>query len=188
MKMPPKRQLSSIQSNSERICGVGWFKSPEREMFARFTNPLYQDQPTAVLIRADIADDFISSTTHDLFTSPDLTLLLKSGYSYGGFIDGKLKKHSPRTVTTTGTTQRMLDMIAKGQADYFFLPTDEAETLLTGTETPQLFRLLELPEMPHGDTRYIMCSKQVTENEIDALNKAMTAITTESDRLAVQKQ
>lgn len=48
-KMPFKRQLVTIKHIKKMACGIGWFKNPERESFARFTDSIYQDK-TAVTI------------------------------------------------------------------------------------------------------------------------------------------
>src|SRR5262249_18054259 len=51
--LPPARQLEVIRRGETRVCGLGWFKSPEREGFAKFTGPIYHDRPALVVARAD---------------------------------------------------------------------------------------------------------------------------------------
>jgi len=48
-KMPFKRQLVTIKHNKKKACGIGWFKNPEREEFARFTDEIYQDKPAITI-------------------------------------------------------------------------------------------------------------------------------------------
>jgi uncharacterized protein (TIGR02285 family) len=173
--MPPSRVLKSIKNNRERICGVGWFQTPERQLYASFTETIYRDLPITVLTRADTTTLGTDLTLSDLLTTPNLTLLIKKGYSYGNTIDNGLTEHSPTLVHTTGDTPQMLEMIATGKADYFFIAAEAASILITESTTPELFRIIELRDMPLGNTRYIMCSKQVTETEIESLNQAISA-------------
>lgn len=173
--MPSSRQLNSIRSNTERICAVGWFKTPERERYARFTKPLYQDLPTSVLTRADIDFPQTQPTLQQLLALTDLTLLLKSGYSYGQYIDQGLQHSTPNIITTTGSTDRMLEMIATGRADYFFLAAEEAEAAIAASNSPEAYRVLTLIDIPQGNRRYIICSRQVAPHEISRLNQAIAS-------------
>lgn len=55
---PFARQLHMIEKNSGRDCVIGVFKKPEREAFAKFTNPIYKDQPQIILTAAANAQRF----------------------------------------------------------------------------------------------------------------------------------
>lgn len=186
-RMPPRRQLNSIQNNTERICAVGWFKTPEREQYARFTLPLYQDKPNSLLTRADVEFSSGSPTIEEVFATADLTLLIKNGYSYGEHIDTALQQAPPAIVTTSGGTDQILDMIAAGKADYVVMPGEEAEDAIASSIKPEVFRLIELRDMPQGDQRFIMCSRQVAFEEIARLDSVITQLTT-PDRTAIRKK
>lgn len=173
-KLPPKRQLNNIQNNSFRICGVGWFLNPKRSLFANFTDSIYQDRPLAILTRKDlpsINDDF---TLHQLLASKDLRILVKNSYSYGQQLDAELEKTNNPLINTTGSPAHMLEMIRANKADYFFLASEEAATLLAESPEPDQFRLVALKDMPPGNNRYIMCSKLVTKEEIGLINEGIT--------------
>ncbi|MCX4025069.1 hypothetical protein H0A36_23435 [Endozoicomonas sp. SM1973] len=47
--IPAARQIEEVKINKKHICAVGWFKNKERELFAKYTMPIYQDRP-AVLV------------------------------------------------------------------------------------------------------------------------------------------
>jgi uncharacterized protein (TIGR02285 family) len=176
--MPPSRVLKTIKNNSERICGVGWFKTPERQMYASFTEPIYRDRPITALTRSNIKSLAADLSLTDLLTNKNLTLLIKKGYSYGSKIDQEMKEHSPAIIQTTGDTTQMFEMIATGKADYFLIAAEAADILIAESKTPELFRLIELRDMPLGNSRFLMCSKQVTEAEIQCLNQAIAATIT----------
>ena len=174
-KMPPKRQMNNVENNHERLCALGWFKTPKREEFASFSLPLYQDLPTVVVTRADITFSPPALTLAELFKRTDLNLLAQSGYSYGPYVDEALRQHNPASVTTTGNATEMLEMIDSGKADYFFAATEEANEAITANRNPNHFHLILPRDMPLGNHRYFMCSKQVTPEEIGQLNAAITA-------------
>src|SRR5687768_13276837 len=57
IEMPPARQTEIIKrgKGAGPVCGLGWFKRPERERFALFSDPIYQDQPSLLVARKDDA-------------------------------------------------------------------------------------------------------------------------------------
>jgi len=173
--VPPKRQLSNVESNHERLCALGWFKTPEREKFAVFSLPLYQDLPTAVVTRTDITFSPLAPTLAELFQRPDLTLLTQNGYSYGPYVDEAIRQHNPASVGTTANASQMLEMIDTGKADYFLAAAEEADEAIGASPKPNHFHIILPRDIPKGNLRYFMCSKQVTPEEIGLLNTAITA-------------
>ena len=47
-KSPARRQLDIIKKNDRREGAAGWFKTPERETFAKFSRAIYQDRETNI--------------------------------------------------------------------------------------------------------------------------------------------
>lgn len=110
---PPKRQLQLVRYNSGKDCLVGWFKNAERARFGKFTLPIYQDDPTIALARADNPAIRPKHTLKKLLTTPDLTVLRKDGYSYGQYIDKHLTLYHPDSLTTAGNNASILKMLYK---------------------------------------------------------------------------
>lgn len=187
-RMPSKRQLTSITHNRERICAVGWFKNPEREQFARFTLPLYQDRPTVVVTRSELALARQKPTLKALLADTNLVLLTKSGYSYGAYVDALLRQNSPDQETTTGSTDQMLAMVKTGKADYFLAAAEEAEAAIAASGEPARYILYTPGDSPAGNLRYLMCSQQVTQAEIDRINSAISATKTSEEGVPLQLQ
>lgn len=173
-RMPAKRHLETIARNEGKMCAVGWFKNPEREKIAKFTTSIYQDEPTQVLAKAD--NDRIRNgfTIEQLMSDRRLRLLLKDGYSYGGFIDESILRFTPRIVTTSGDNMGMLRMIHSHRADYFFIAGEEAFDLLrrSGIEK-EAFKLVRISDMPQGNRRYILCNQNVEDDVLSRLNAAI---------------
>ncbi|WP_043647602.1 substrate-binding periplasmic protein [Chitinilyticum litopenaei] len=158
---PPARQLALIQSGQGLDCGVGWFKNPEREGFARFSKAIYRDAPLVVLSRSDNLAVRKALSLPALLARRDITLLVKKAYSYGA-LDALIARYQPLRQAVGVENQQMLKMIQARRADYLLLAPEEASSLIeqAGEAGGQL-ATLQLHDMPQGEQRYIMCSKAV---------------------------
>ena len=172
--MPFKRQLVTIKHNKKRACGIGWFKNPEREAFARYTDAIYQDKPAVTISRKGNIALKQHSDLQTLLKDRTVKLLVKDGFSYGAYIDGLIEKNDPEVVVVPSTNIQMLQMILAGRADYFFTSEEETEHMIksAGYSVSQ-FQLQHYSEMPPGNHRYITCSQQVSPETIDLLNRAL---------------
>ncbi len=171
---PSKRQIYLLQQNKGRDCLVGWFKNMEREKFARYTLPIYWDKPQIALARADNDNIPVDCTVGDIFSNSKLNLLVKDGYSYGEFLDGKIKEYNPLRTVTTVENSEMLKMIYARHADYFFIAPEEADGLIMTSEFDlQDFKFVHFRDIPFGEKRYILCSVQVEDSIIERLNAAI---------------
>ena len=174
-KMPFKRQLVTIKHNKKKACGIGWFKNPEREAFARYTDAIYQDKPAITISRKGNQALQRHQDLNTLLNDKNVKLLVKDGFSYGTYIDGLIKKNDPEVVVVaTSTNIQMLQMILADRADYYFTSEEEAEHMImnAGYEVSQ-FQLQHYSDMPAGNRRYITCSQQVTPETIELLNRAL---------------
>lgn len=174
-KMPFKRQLVTIKHNKKMACGIGWFKNPERESFALFTDSIYQDKPAIIIGKKGNNALKKHRDLKSLFEDKQIKLLVKDGFSYGFYVDELINKYDPKIVSVvTSTNVQMLQMILSDRADYFFMSEEEAEHIIlsTGYEMSQ-FQLQHLDDMPAGNHRYIACSQQVSQETVDLLNRAL---------------
>ena len=172
--MPFKRQLVTIKHNKKKGCGIGWFKNPEREKFARFTDAIYQDKPAITISRKGNVSLAQHSDLQTLLKDRNVKLLVKDGFSYGAYIDGLIEKYNPAVVVATGTNIQMLQMILANRADYFFTSEEEVDYMIqsAGYDISR-FQKQHHSDMPAGNRRYITCSQQVSQETIDLLNRAL---------------
>jgi uncharacterized protein (TIGR02285 family) len=176
---PSNRQLEILQNNKGRDCLVGWFKNPEREKFAKYTLPIYQDKPQIALAKADNDKIKTFTTIEKVLQNPALVLLVKEGYSYGAFIDSKIAILKPAIITTTVENSGMLEMLYRRRSDYFFIAPEEAASLIeTVGYKPQDFKIIQFSDMVSGEKRYILCSYKVEDAVIEKLNIAIQKIVT----------
>lgn len=174
-KMPFKRQLETIKYNKKLACGIGWFKNPERESFARFTDMIYQDKPMISISKKGKNTIAGHKNLKSLLTDTKVKILIKDGFSYGVYIDALINKYGPQTVVVANSTNiQMLKMILSGRADYFFMSEEEAgHTISSAGYDVSQFQLQHYEDMPDGNRRYIICSQQVSPEIIDLLNQSL---------------
>lgn len=170
-KTPSKRQMHLLQENKGCDCLVGWFKNPEREQFAKYTLPIYQDRPQIAIARSDNTALHSGMSVDDLLSNPKLIMGAKDGYSYGGFLDEKIARHKPNIDKTTAENLQMLMKVQGGRNDYFFIAPEEADGLIASSGFPkEEFQYITFSDMPEGERRYILCSQQVSDAVIEQLN------------------
>ncbi len=171
---PSKRQIYILQQNTGRDCLPGWFKTTERETYARYTLPVYQEKPQIALARADNDRIPASGTVEDFFSNAQLTLLVKDGYSYGDFIDQRIAELDPVRIETTVENSGMLKMIYASHADYFFIAPEEAEGLINASGFDlHDFKTIHFTDIVAGEKRYILCNFQIDDSTIERLNEAI---------------
>lgn len=180
--VPPPRQLNILRRTDTAACGVGWFRTPERETFARFSRLLYTDQPMVVLVRADDRRIGGFGDLASLIADPSLTFGTKTGYAYGTIIDELLERERPATVPSDRDSAGMAALLIYGQFDYMLLAREELNTVRAALRTDfGKLRVLQFPDMPLGNARYLMCNAAVPEAWIDRFDRALPMATVETD-------
>lgn len=171
---PATRQLDTVKQNESEVCTPGWFKNPDRESFARFTKPIYQDKPNALLGRADDKRLSAYPNVDALLSDQNLRLLVKKSYSYGSVLDKKLSEFQPQKSETGSENVVMAKQIASDRADYMFVSAEEGAYMLGSDELKnEKLSLYPIAGMPEGSNRYILCSMKVPEAIIARLNAAI---------------
>ncbi|SFN03420.1 extracellular solute-binding protein, family 3 [Formivibrio citricus] len=168
---PFLRQLRLIEEGNGCDCLAGVFRTPARESYARYTLPLYQDQPFHALIRAEDERIKPGASVLETFKRADLILEIKKGYSYGRWVDAQITALKPRFDVTTSESEQMLKKLAAGRVDYILMAPHEAEGLIAAAGMhPGRFRIVPFADMPPGENRYIMCSRKVEQSLIQRLD------------------
>lgn len=172
MELPSQRQMVQVQQNAGRIAAIGWFKNADREKFARFSRPLYQDKQIVVLARKDSAHPASKKTVGELLGDRKLSMLAKLGYSYGQFIDRKIAEYAPVKVEVSVENVSMIRMLYERRADYLFIAPEEASVVLAEAGyKPTEFQMITLSDMPLGEKRYLMYSPLVDERTIGLIDR-----------------
>lgn len=172
-----KRQIEEIKRDANPVCSPGWFKKPEREAFAKFSRPVYRDQPQVVVARSDNARRISHPTLDLLLADSSLRIGVKLGYSYGAYIDGLLAKHHPLTVETSQDIGGMTRMLLGRRFDYLVAAPEEYASLaerlgIAGGDIVSL----RMRDVPPGNKRYLMCSRRVDDGILARFNAALSTV------------
>jgi polar amino acid transport system substrate-binding protein len=174
LEMPPARQTEEIKRANEILCGLGWFKRPEREAFALFSAPIYHDQPTVAVTRKVDSRFVDGMSLQDSLGDDSREIIVKTGYSYGATIDAWMAALQPRTEVSSGDNESLLGMVALERADYAIMATEEADDLLaTVPELGTSLHAIRLSDAPDGELRYLMCSKATPLDLVARINEGL---------------
>lgn len=166
---PSKRHLYEIKANMNSICALGWFKNKDREKFAKYTLPLYQDNPLGIVTTKDKEKELKELDIDTLLRANKYTILTKASYSYGDFLDNKMETSDVKKREVYSNNEKMLTLIENKRADYMFISEEEATMLLEKNSYKTLV-FIKVKGIPKGNNRYMICSKKVPDELIDKIN------------------
>lgn len=174
-EMPPKRIIKMIKTKDGSICSIGWFKNPEREKYAKFSLPIYQDKSMVILTAKNKKELFQSyRNLKDVFLDKTIVFGAMSEFSYGLYIDDLLKNHSLSKIEITSRQAIIPEMILKGRATFMIITPEEIDTLLQSSDhDPNDFISIPMPDIPAGNKRYLMFSQGVRDETIGKINHAI---------------
>lgn len=172
---PSQRQLLLVQTGQEPVCGVGWFRNPEREKLGRFSRPLYRDLPMGGLVRADVALAD-GQSLQAMLASPLLTVLSKEGYSYGAEIDRWLTQLPGRRVSTGSEPAQLVRMLMAGRADMLLVAPEEGQLLMAGVAPGQL-RMVRFADVGPGLDRHLYCNFSVAPELLRRIDRELERLT-----------
>ena len=172
--VPVKRILQDIQTG-QPVASLGWFKTPEREEFARFSLPVYINRPVGVFFLREKEELFRPyETLEALMASGKLRMGRVAGLSDGPQIDAMLARYPDRIVQVTADSVRLVKMLKTDRFDFFLLPPEEIDVLLQESQVPpEDFALKAMSDIPQGNSRHIIYSKTVDEALIRKVDQAI---------------
>lgn len=169
--VPAARQFAMLKRGEDQVCLLGVYRNAEREAYAKFTKPVFQDSAMIGLangllrVPANIPLD-------DLLDNPGLTVLVKSSISYGPYLDQKLGTMTAQRMMVSAEFETIIDMIRVGRAQLTFIPIEEARYYVDKAGTPiSEFQILRFAVMPPGEKRYLACSRVVPDQLIERFNE-----------------
>lgn len=171
--MPPPRILATLRRNATPACAVGWFRTPEREGFARYSRPLYTDKPLGVALGTNSPacppQASLARLLHEKYRWG-----LRPGFSYGPSVDAALAALPPERVHRVAEPGVLLPLLARGRLDAVLIEPEEFAWL--ASQDPQnapRTRLCSLSDTPSAPTRYIICDAAVPEADLARLDAAI---------------
>jgi len=165
-------QFSLLKENKGKDCLIGRYQNLTQEKHAQFTYPIYTDKPQVALSRKD--NPLKASTLDDLFSDNKKVMLVKEAYSYGQYVDQMVKKNKPRRLMLAIDTAEMLLALSRRKADYMLIAPEEIEkTFEAAGLNLDDFNTHLLTDIPSGEQHNILCSMQVSGEDIQKLNLAI---------------
>ena len=172
--VPSKRIIKDIQ-DGRPAASLGWFRTPERESFARFSRPFYVNKPYGILYLKSQARRFHDFTTlRAVMESGAFSMGRVGGLSDGVYVDGILAEFPERVVEVSSDTVRLLHMLQARRFDFVLVPPEEVAVALELAQVPpDDFEIKPMSDIPQGNTRYIMYSKAVDEALVRRIDAAL---------------
>ena len=172
--VPAKRILHEIKSDHP-AASLGWFKTPEREQFVRFSLPIYVNRPAEVFLLRENEQKFRPyDSLEGLLQSGKFFFGRVQGLSEGPQLDGMLAKYEHKTVQVTTDTVRLLKMLESRRFDFMLIPPEEVDVLLQAAQTHRdKFMLRAMNDIPQGNLRYIIYSKAVDPDLVRRIDQAI---------------
>ena len=166
------RQLHLLKENSGQYCVIGWYKTPERIAYAKFTRAIYQDRRLAALVRssAGVPDGV---ALEKVLALPGLRVLVKTNYSYGEHVDQLLDKVRPQGLASPQPNGQLAELLKANRADFMFVAEEEGQHFLRTGGAAGALRLVHFADIAAVGERHIACTRSVPDAIIDKLDRAI---------------
>jgi polar amino acid transport system substrate-binding protein len=170
---PAKRILAEIEANRSPICSLGWYRTAEREAFAKFSRPIYRDRAITIVSALPASTFAEAGSLSVLLARGTYRIGAISGLSYGPEVDRILAGHQSMVMRPTVTVEQMLRMVVAGRMPLAVVTEEHLNWFLEREPGDTRLTRLALSDLPKtGPQRYIMCSRRTPDEfikRIDAL-------------------
>ncbi|MCH8619822.1 hypothetical protein [Undibacterium sp. TS12] len=171
---PAKRIWSNFSTGSKNYCSFGWYRIPEREGIVQFSDVFHTDPPHTLLV-SPLASKQVAAHKNlkSLMKDETLTLGVVDAVSYGPELDAMIKSSKNKIERSTTLPMIMARMVGANRASYMFIDREDWEFLKDKEDSLRLTTQMDLPGMPAGLNRYIVCSKDVSLEQMQKINMAL---------------
>lgn len=146
---PQKRIWANFQHGATHYCSISWYRLPEREAAAQFSQPIHEDLPHTILIAPGMAQRVQAhGTLESLLSDTTLTLGAIEGVSYGPVLDQAIKTSKNQVMSRTVETTQMMRMLAVGRASFMFVDREDWDFFRRKEKSAQNLVRYDLPNMP----------------------------------------
>jgi len=169
----PTRQLANLRANLEPLCGIGWYKTPERQTFAKYSRAIYQDAPMIGVANIHFQAPE-NPRVEDVLGRADVSVLLKESVVYGPYLDAQFAAMKARPVKSYESYAKLIKLVQIGRVDLTFVPLEEAEYFVADMGYRQEdFHFIRFTDMPQGEKRYIICSMKTDDAVLQRIDAAL---------------
>ncbi|MCF6247726.1 MAG: transporter substrate-binding domain-containing protein [Desulfobacula sp.] len=174
-EMPPQRILHYLKNSQKRICSIGWFKTKQRQEFAKFSLSIYQNKPLVILTTKSYQQQIVKhQSIKDVFLDRSLSLARIDSFSYGAVLDEWINNYAPKVHGIPSNQLVLPQLIVFNRASYMLVAPEEIDTMLVQAKLdPNEFISISKSDIPQGNKRYIIYSKNVENDLIKRVNQAI---------------
>jgi hypothetical protein len=169
----PTRQLAILRANLEPNCAIGWYKTPERQTFVKYSKAIYQDAPMVGVANIHLQVP-PNPRVQDVLGRTDVSVLLKESVVYGPYLDAQFAAMKARPVKSYEPYGQLIKLVQIGRVQLTFVPLEEAEYYVAGMGYRQEdFHFIRFADMPEGEKRYIICSMKTDDAVLQRIDAAL---------------
>ncbi|RZT11061.1 conserved hypothetical protein [Duganella sp. CF402] len=173
---PQKRIWANFQHGATNYCSISWYRLPEREAVAQYSQPFHEDLPHTILIAPGMVERVKAhATLAALLADTTLTLGVIEGVSYGPVLDPMIRASKNKIMSRTVETTQMMRMLSVSRASYMFVDREDWEFFRDKEKAGQSLVRYDLPDMPGGIKRHVVCSRDVPQETMNKINQAIAA-------------
>ncbi len=174
---PTKRIWAKFRVGTPMYCSLGRYRIAEREPIMQYSLPIHIDPPRIVLASPAAADQVGKHTSlASLLGDPGLAMGMSDGASFGTEIDAMLTSARTKVERRTVESPLMMKLLAANRVS--FVIVDRVAWQYWRMHDPAALGVVprDFPDMPAGQKRYLVCSKDVPAEVMNRLNSAIKAM------------
>ncbi|WP_157201638.1 ABC transporter substrate-binding protein [Massilia sp. Root418] len=176
VREPQKRIWSRFRTGMRNYCSLGWYHLPERTAVAQYSLPIYTDPAQMVLIAPKSVEKVQAhARLASMLADPALTLGLVDGSSYGAELDGRIRRSANRKMLSNVNSVGMMQMVAADRVSYMLSDRDDWNYTRVRNRSLDNVVPYEVPDVPPGLKRHIVCSRDIPADTMEKLNRAIRA-------------
>lgn len=171
---PAKRIWSQLATGNGNYCSFDWYKLPEREAVAQFSNALEITAPYSILVSPN-AYAQVAAHTHldELLADAELSLGLLDGVSYGEELSALIQHSKNKQIRISASPSVMARMISANRASFMFINKYEWAYLKNNDALLNTAKLIDMNGVPAGQPSYLVCGKKMDAARMQKLNQAI---------------
>mgnify|MGYP006404834163 CR=1 FL=1 len=170
ISLPVNRIMQQLTMKEGAHCTGGWFKTPEREQFALFSEFFAYNEPATAILRKNFFREEYAMLSQ-LLIIPNIRVMTKQGQYYGDYIEEAMKLYRTHRIEVTDNHQEMMQQIDLGRADLMLVNRAEAEDLfLKNKRYESTLTTIDVQDKTPIPPLYIMCNKAIDPQLMQKIN------------------
>lgn len=174
---PTKRIWAKFQVGTPNYCSLGRYHLAARDPIMRYSLPIHIDPPRIVLAAPGAAAQVGKhATLASLLGDPRLAMGMSDGASFGTEIDAMLANAHTKVERRTVESPLMMKLLVANRVS--FVIVDRIAWQYWRLHDPAALGVtpFDLPDMPAGQKRYLVCSKDIPADVMNRLNAAIKTL------------